>query len=160
LPELPKTLEGLWVKANHLTTLPELPPNLRFLDFSFNRIESLPSLPPYLRSLVCSCNLLTSLPEFPPTITDIEIYGNNISILPDLHDTDDTDEYPDLNKIYISSNTELFDYYDISYIQSFTYCPKPSIYDLDAPRSYLNFLDRQKINKRNADEAMRNLVMK
>ncbi len=108
LPELPPTLEMLFLFQNKMTCLPVLPPSLKmlvcfsnhqmtclselpstldYLACSFSPLTRLPDLPSSLISLCCAHNQLTSLPSLPSSLRTLFCPDNQLTSLPDLPST-------------------------------------------------------------------------
>ena len=87
LPNLPPSLEAMWVSKNKLKELPQLPATLTILSADKNSLESLPALPPALEYLSVKNNKLTSLPAFPNTLDSLHITNNEIKEIPSLSRT-------------------------------------------------------------------------
>jgi len=87
LPNLPKTLKGLYCYNNSLTTLPELPKTLKNLYSHSNQLTTLPELPDTLERLWCSRNKLTNLPTLPDRLKQLYSSSNSLTTLPNLPDT-------------------------------------------------------------------------
>jgi len=78
LPELPETLEELYVSENPGICIEKLPPNLVVFVANSCELEELPNLPPSLTTLVVDGNYLEGLPELPTTMKIIIASNNQV----------------------------------------------------------------------------------
>ncbi len=84
LPDLPKSIQEIYLYYNKLNTLPVLPDKLKFLFCTNGLISSIPNIPSTLKDFYAENNKLTFLPKLPDSLEWLEVSYNNLTQLPKL----------------------------------------------------------------------------
>lgn len=114
LPELPSTLEELYVPLNNIESLPPLPPNLRILHVNCNYLTELPDIR-QLETLSCAGNSLSWLPEI-GDLSVLHSYANDN--MPEVFHHDG-DIYPDTISRMNSASRVLDKFRDVFWAMKF-----------------------------------------
>ena len=85
-PNIPDTVQRLYLGSNRFTTIPRLPRDLERLDVSYSRgLTQLPQLPANLKVLVVDQNReMTQLPELPAGLEHLSAQYSSLTGLPEL----------------------------------------------------------------------------
>ena len=88
-PNIPDTVQRLYLGSNGFTTIPRLPRDLERLDVSYSRgLTQLPQLPANLKVLIVDQNRqMTQLPELPAGLEHLSAQYSSLTGLPELPNT-------------------------------------------------------------------------
>ena len=85
LPELPSTLQVLFIGTSGLSTLPDpLPPCLKQLSLWKTSVTTLPPLPSTLEHLSIDQSPISVIPPLPPSLLYLSCKYTNVSVIPAL----------------------------------------------------------------------------
>jgi Leucine-rich repeat (LRR) protein len=87
IPEIPASVEFLYLEGNKIKTINNLPKNLKFLNMKYNQVIEIKDLPNKIEKLYLTDNEIKKVHNLPKNLKILYLINNEIRKLPELPDS-------------------------------------------------------------------------